>query len=102
MSNERKPNTNIYAIYDAELERMHELMRTYITLPQDRHHNGTGSSIAAMGMSASGGYGANHLGSIYSRILEMQNTLIAALQVHEPLIQAKIAELALTGDADEN
>ena len=34
---------------------------------------------------------------IYHRIVELQNILIAALQSHDPLIQEKVAELALTG-----
>lgn len=94
-NNSSKPSRsqaiNLYGVYNEELTRMHALMQTYLQLPKDPH----------------GGYGSinrgyqphpsDHMPVIYQRIVELQNILIAALQSHDPLIQEKVAELALTG-----
>lgn len=90
----KKTAINLYGVYNEELNRMHALMQTYLQLPKDPH----------------GGYGSinrgyqphpsDHMPVIYQRIVELQNILIAALQSHDPLIQEKVAELALTGTSD--
>lgn len=75
---------NIYSIVDKELERMHNLMRTYVTMRSNNnyHHN-------------------DSVNEIYRRIIEMQDILLKALSSHDENIQNKVAELALTGDSDE-
>lgn len=88
-----KPNNqaiNLYSVYSDELARMHELVKMYLQLPKDPYN----------GINRHGGYGSPHdnLGVFYQRIVELQNILIAALQSHDPLIQEKVAELALTGN----
>lgn len=94
MSESNKPNRNqainLYGVYNEELTRMHALMQTYLQLPKDPHGYG----------SINRGYQphpSDHMPVIYQRIVELQNILIAALQSHDPLIQEKVAELALTG-----
>lgn len=91
---EKKSSINIYQVYDSELERMHRLLHTYISLPQDQigySKNPTYSNTT----------GQNHqLGTIYKRILEMQNVLIKSFAERDELIQEKVAELALTGLSD--
>jgi hypothetical protein len=67
---------NIYEVYDRELERMHSLMRLYLSLPK---------GAASAGMP-----------KIYERILSLQDKLVATIETSDREIQTKIAELAFT------
>lgn len=99
MSSENKNQTvNLYGAFNEELKRMHTLVANCLRHPQDPHAMMHRSYSSGLG----GGY-PNHAGSaemFYARIVEMQNVLIAALQSHDPIIQEKVAELALTGTTD--
>ena len=88
MKSETKQVFNIYGIYSEELARMHTLMHAYMKLPQE--HNYHGNHVVP-----------REMGVFYKRIVELQNILITALQSHDSLIQEKVAELALTGNANE-
>lgn len=90
-----KAAVNLYGILDNELQRMHALMQTYLTLPQQpAHYN-----------SAGGGYTYNpavsNMPMIYQRIVEIQDLMLKALIAHDEVIQDKVAELALMGTKDE-
>lgn len=90
MSSETKsPALNLYGILDNELERMHALMHVYMQKPKEDHYarRSTMSPCKPTG----------EMSTIFARIVEMQDVLIAALKAHDPLIQEKVAELALTG-----
>lgn len=100
MSSE-KPSTgpaavNLYRVYNEELQRMHALMQTYLQLPKDDNTYRRGSSYNQTYHSPS------EMGVIWKRITELQDILIACLQTHDPAIQAKVAELALTSSSEEN
>jgi hypothetical protein len=91
----QQPALNLYSILDNEMARMHSLLQAYMTLPQ---HNDTGYS----GISHGSSFGAarRDVPEIYKRIVKMQDLLIQAVAQHDPLIQEKVAELALTGESD--
>jgi hypothetical protein len=91
---------NIYGILDNELTRMHALLQTYMTLPKNDDYN---SRYGGGGLSSSSSFSSHNTGipMIYQRIMEIQDLMLKALVAHDEVIQAKIAELALTGDKDE-
>ena len=93
MSKENNVSVNLYGIMDAELARMHQLLHAYMALPKDPIQYGSYSSAGA------GGPHSN-MGTIYQRIIEMQNLLLQSLITHDKELQERIAELALTGTAD--
>lgn len=94
MSSEQRPAINLYGIFNEELNRMHDLLKFTLsninTTPSDPnifpqyHHK---SKLDPY--------------HIYNRIHELQEFLANAIKSHDPLIQEKIAELALTGDQNE-
>lgn len=96
MSKEIKQTLNLYGILDNEMARMHALLQTYMTLPQQDSHNPYGGLSANRSFSSHGGSP-----EIYKRIIKMQDLLLEAVVSHDEIIQEKVAELALTGDADE-
>lgn len=74
---------NVYTLLDKELERMHDLMKIYLSLPVNKHdfpHNTAQAPIP----------------EIYKRILHLQDSLLAFAKNSDAAIQEKIAELALT------
>lgn len=76
---------------------MHQLMHLYLQLPDHPSyiaHPGAGAGFSGGG----GGSGKPILPVIYQRIKDMQDILLTAVKAHDPLIQEKIAELALTGE----
>lgn len=88
------PALNLYGAYSQELERMHEMYK--ISLASTRHGGG-----GSMGMGSYHGSSYGDSASIFGRIVFLQDVLIAALQSHDPVIQEKIAELALTGTKND-
>lgn len=96
---QKKTVINLYGAYNDELARMHELVKLQMTLiaQQPVVHGHSYGSI-------NHGYSNHHgvtLETFYTRMVELQNVLVEALKGHDPLIQEKVAELALTGDKDE-
>jgi len=87
---DKKVATNIYTVVDNELARMHELLRLYMQLPHD-----SSSSSARRNAAPS------QMGTIYKRILELQNVILTAAGHADAEIQKAVAELALTG-SDNN
>lgn len=87
---------NLYGAYNQELQRMHDLVKICIQSPTEQHYQQHNPM--------SRGYGypppSQDAHAFWQRIIEMQNILIAALQSHDPIIQEKVAELALTGTAN--
>lgn len=95
---ETKQAVNIYGVLDNELARLHRLVETFVvheSRSSQRDRYGLGS-----GYGHSSGYpslpDAHH---IYARINEIQNILLTAVAGADALVQQKVAELALTGDA---
>lgn len=88
---------NIYAILDNEMARMHALLQTYMTLPQKDHYT---SSYGGLSSSSSFSSHQNGIPQIYRRILDIQDLLLKALVSHDEIIQEKVAELALMGNAN--
>lgn len=88
---------NIYAILDNEMARMHALLQTYMTLPKEEsyHRTNYGGLSSHSSFSSHGG-----MPQIYKRILDIQDLLLKALVSHDEIIQEKVAELALMGEAD--
>ncbi len=101
MSNETpKANNaavNLYRVYNEELSRMHALMQAYLQLPKDDNSYRRNSSYSSYH-----NINPNEMGVIWKRITELQDILIACLQTHDPAIQAKVAELALTSSGEED
>jgi len=98
MSSEQpKPNNqavNLYGAFNEELQRMHDLVKMSMQQPHDQstYH------------SRMGGYHppSHHTAELFwQRIIQLQDIMIAALQSHDPLIQEKVAELALMGVKNE-
>lgn len=85
---------NIYAILDNEMARMHALLQTYMTLPKEPQQYSSAHSSYASGSSHSS------MSLIYNRICHIQDFLLKALESHDEIIQEKVAELALMGNAD--
>lgn len=105
MKNEppKQPQTNqplnLYGILDNEMARMHALLQTFLTLPQQDnygHRNYGGLSSSSSFSSHSGG-----IPEIYKRIIKIQDIMLTALASHDKNIQEKVAELALTGVPDD-
>lgn len=100
LSKDPRQPLNLYGILDNEMARMHALMQTYLTLPQQQvvqnHHSSYGGLSSGASFSGHG-----NMPEIYKRILHMQDLLLKAVTSHDVVIQEKIAELALTGDAGE-
>ena len=97
MSNEKQPALNLYAVYNQELERMHDLFRYYLSLPKEDQFQNQYHSMGSKRPTVN----PHDIGMLYRRILDMQQLLMEALKTHEPMIQEKVAELALTGDSSE-
>ena len=98
MSNENKIPLNLYGILDNELNRMHDLMRIYLSLPRDSQQQQYTT------YSSNGSSPVNHsgMGKIYERIVNLQDLLLQSVISHDKVLQEKIAELALTGTKDES
>lgn len=88
---------NIYSILDNEMNRMHGLLQTYMTLPQRDNYN---SSYGGLSSASSFSSHAGGIPQIYKRIIDIQDLLLKALVAHDEVIQEKVAELALMGNAD--
>jgi hypothetical protein len=86
---------NLYGILDNELQRMHDLLKVYMTLPKDEMRYTHINSSTYMPQTSS-------ISEIYKRILEIQSTLLENVITSDRSIQDKIAELALTGKEDSN
>lgn len=103
MSNEKDNTnrgvTNIYSLLDKELERLHRLLesmshyrsreysmeaeryyRQFGHYPRDNYSDGT---------------------QVYKRILQIQDIVLKGFESRDQIIQEKVAELALTGDANK-
>ena len=91
----QKTAINLYGVYNQELARMHDLMKTAMQNNQASH------SYGSINHGYHGGSNNHLFEALYQRTLELQNVLIAALKTHDPAIQEKVAELALTGTKDE-
>jgi hypothetical protein len=108
MTAEYKQTHNLYDVYNQELDRLHKLLNYYLLQPQPPAYTGSFSNNGAGtlyggaygGMPTTGTFYSTEAGQVYSRIVMMEDILIQALKTHEPLIQEKIAELALTGKAE--
>jgi hypothetical protein len=96
MSSEQKPTLNLYGILDNEMTRMHQLLQTYMTLPQEQTYS-RGGGLSSFGQTSPG----TQIPMLYKRIIDMQDLLLKAVVAHDAVIQDKIAELALTGAKDE-
>lgn len=90
----RSNPVNAYMSLDNELERMHELLKLYMTLPQTQNTYASSNSTFSPSKT--------NMPEIYRRILEMQNVLLASVCSADKLIQEKVAELALTGSDQDN
>ena len=99
MSKENNVPVNLYGVLDKELARMHDLLKTYLTLPKEP--SGPSYGGANYGSYSSNTATHSNIPIMYSRIVEIQDLLMKALVAHDVLLQNKIAELALTGVADE-
>lgn len=87
---------NLYGAYSEELKRMHDLVKMCLQNPTEQHYQQHNP------MSRNYGYQPHQDASAFwQRIVQMQDILIAALQSHDPIIQEKVAELALTGTREE-
>jgi hypothetical protein len=76
---------------------MHALLQTYMTLPQKDHYT---SSYGGLSSTSSFSSHQGGIPQIYKRILDIQDLLLKALVSHDEIIQEKVAELALMGNAD--
>lgn len=77
---------NLYTLADQELTRMHMLLNHMIEIASKSPRGSTGK-ITALEVAA-----------VYGRIQEMQNIIFHGVATADPQIQAKIAEMALTGN----
>lgn len=75
--------TNIFGVLDNELERMHAMLLLSLQGKEVR-------------------IGADSMASVYSQIKKMQEVIMEVAKTHDPAIQEKIAEMALTGKANGN
>lgn len=89
MKKDSKTVNNIYFVLDNEMERLHQLINMYAA------HAGKYPSAQSYDP-----YTTQML-TASKRLFEMQTVLIEAFKAHEPAIQEKVAELALTGGDDE-
>ena len=87
MSNQKQIAVNIYQLLDNELGRMHQLLTLYLSMPKD-----TSTTYANVNH--------NGLGTIYKRMLEMQDIMLKSFETRDELIQEKVAEMAFTGNSD--
>jgi len=99
MSNENKVPLNLYGILDNELNRMHDLMRIYLSLPRDSQQQQQYTIYSSNGSLSVNNSG---MGKIYERIVNLQDLLLQSVISHDKVLQEKIAELALTGTKDES
>ena len=90
MSSENKIPLNLYGIMDNELQRMHTLLNTFLTLPNQVNQNNGYSS-----------YGSS-TSEIYKRIVTMQDLLLQSVISHDRELQERIAELALMDKQSES
>ena len=90
----QKTAINLYGVYNQELARMHELLKVSANQHDaQQHYGGINRGYT--------GHSTHMTEMVFNRIMELQNILIAALKTHDPAIQEKVAELALTGNKDE-
>lgn len=80
---------NIYSVLDNEMARLHDLIHMYTNHPM------RSSNVSTYDPHAS------QMVTCMKQLLSMQSALIDAFRAHEPAIQEKVAELALTGRDDE-
>lgn len=80
---------NIYSVLDNEMARLHDLIHMYT------NHPVRSANISTYDPHAS------QIANTTKRLYEMQSVLLDAFKQHEPAIQEKIAELALTGRDNE-
>jgi hypothetical protein len=92
MSDKKVITHNIYTVLDNELARMHELLRIYMQLPNADDNNYTYKKLPT---------NPSNMGTIYKRIIDLQNVVLMATKSADAEIQKAVAELALTG-SDEN
>jgi hypothetical protein len=80
---------NVYSVLNDELNRMHDLMKLYLSLPREPTYAST----------SLGGSNMPHamVTPIYKRIIEIQDILLKAVSEHDALVQEKVAELAMMG-----
>lgn len=96
MSKENNQVVNLYGAFNEEMKRMHELVK--VCIQQNQHDEHRHQQM----MGRNYGYQPSHDASAFwQRIVQMQDIMIAALQSHDPIIQEKVAELALTGTREE-
>lgn len=80
---------NIYSVLDNEMARLHDLIHMYTNHPMRSPNVSTYDPHASQ------------MVTCMKQLLSMQSALIDAFRAHEPAIQEKVAELALTGRDDE-
>lgn len=76
-----KAATNIFGVLDNELQRMHNL---FLLALQRKEFSLEKSS----------------LGDVYAQIKTLQDVVMEVAKTHDPVLQEKIAEMALTGKVD--
>lgn len=92
-----KTAVNVYSLLDNELDRMHDLLRMYLAQAprEDGYYNNT------FGQQPPRGISSRHADHIYSRILEIQDSLRRSVETTDAHLQEKIAEFALTGSTKD-
>lgn len=78
---------NVYSLMDKELERMHELLRTYILHPQEHQQAPSSRSHQSQ---------QSNIPLLWKRILEMQELVMTEFKGHDKAIQQAVAEVAFT------
>lgn len=84
---------NIYQLVGEELARTHELLKICLQTEATKEPRVVYGSNYVVGLEA---------GTIWTRLLGLQDTLMKALAERDVVIQDKIAELALTGKDETN
>ena len=93
MTIRRGPASNIYQLLDNELERLHEEARSTQSDEEERQFiRRYGHSAPRNGLNG---------GGVLHRIREIQDIILKEFQGRDARIQEKLAELVLTGDANE-
>ena len=95
---ENKVALNAYSVLDNELSRMHELMRTAMARGSGFEREYMHNRYQSIGNGMD--HGVPSIEMVYQRILQMQDAVMKAAADVDPVIQEKIAELALTGEAE--
>lgn len=89
MKKDLKTASNIYSLLDNEMSRVHDLIHMYVSYPMRSKDISTYDPYSSQIVLAT------------KQLLAMQSALLDAFRAHEPAIQEKVAELALTGSSDE-